>query len=258
MLLVTTVFGTVAQTYQNIRPGYPAVVAEQILRYHGRPPGIVAEIGAGTGKATQVLLTLGGKLICIEPDARMAATLPSSAEVFLGTFEQWVAPQGGVDVLACALAWHWTDKATRIGRAVDSLAPGGTLALFAHQYAYVDPEHFAAIDATFKAHDREKTDPPTQFWFYEEIASSGRFERVECHVTHRDLAMTSAEYVSLISTFSPFLRSTPAEQERLAAAIRSTVDGFGGTLRLDLRTTLVLATPRSTCAQPEALVATTG
>ena len=219
------------------------------MRYHGRPPRTVAEIGAGTGKATEVLLALGGKLICIEPDPRMAETLPPSAEVFIGTFEDWVAPQGGVDVLACALAWHWTDEATRIDRAIGSLAPGGTLAIFAHQYAYVYPEHFAAIDATIKAHDTQQADPPEQFWFYEEIASSGRFERVECRVTHRDHSMTSDEYVRLFSTFSPYLRRTPSEQGEIAAALRSTVDGLGGTLLLDLRTTLVLATPRTTCAK---------
>jgi SAM-dependent methyltransferase len=246
---VTTVFGAAAEAYRDIRPGYPASVADHIKRYHGRAPRTVAEIGAGTGKATEVLLALGGKLICIEPDPRMAATLPPSAEVFIGTFEQWVAPQGGVDVLACALAWHWTDKATRVDRAIGALAPGGTLAIFAHQYAYVYPEHFAAIDATMKALDGAQgkglVEAPTQFWFYEEIAASGRFERVECHVAHRDLPMTSDEFLRLVSTFSPFLRRTPSEQEEAAAAFRSTVDGLGGSLLIDLRTTLVLATPRN-------------
>lgn len=237
-------------------------LAEEIKRYHGGQPGTVAEIGAGTGKATRVLLTLGGKLICVEPDARMAASLPPEAEVFIGTFEEWVAPQGGVDVLACALAWHWADEATRVGRAVDALAPGGTFALIAHQYAYVHPPQFSAIDSAFKsfdaAHGREGIPRRGQFWFYEEIARSGRFERIECHTTHQDLPMTSDEYVRLVGTFSEFLQRSRAQQEELAARLRSTVDGLGGMLLLDLRTTLVLATPRSTCAQPEALVATTG
>lgn len=253
---MTTVFGAAAEAYRDIRPGYPPGIAEDIARYHGRPPRTVAEIGAGTGKATEVLVALGGKLICIEPDRRMAQTLPPSAEVFLGTFEEWVAPQGGVDVLACALAWHWIDEATRIDRAIDSLAPGGTLAIFAHQYAYVHPEHLAAIDATIKAYDETHGKglviPPEQFWFYEEIAGSAQFERVECHVTHRDHPMTTGEYLRLVSTFSLFLQRTPAQQEEIAAALRSTVDGLGGTLLLDLRTTLVLATPRkrrSTCAR---------
>lgn len=253
MWAVTTVFGSVAATYQDIRPGYPTSLADDIKRYHGRPPRTVTEIGAGTGKGTEVLLALGGELTCIEPDPRMAASLPPSAEVFIGTFEDWVAPQGGVDVLACALAWHWADEATRVGRAIEALAPGGTLAIFANQYAYVHPEHFGAIDATFKAqdhaHGKGDVQIPDQFWFYNEIARSGRFERVECHTTHQDHPMTSDEYVRLVSTFSPFLLRTPAQQEEIAAALRSTVDSLGGTLLLDLRTTLVLATPRSTCAQ---------
>lgn len=97
-----------------------------------------------------------------------------------------------------------------------------------------------------------------QFWFYEEIARSGRFEQIECHVGHADLPMTSDEYVRLVSTFSPFPQRSRAGQEELTALLRSTVDGLGGVLLLDLRTTMVLATPRSTCARAEALVATTG
>jgi trans-aconitate methyltransferase len=262
MSVVVKLFGSVAETYQQIRPGYELSIADDILAYHGSRPGTVAEIGAGTGKATQVLQTLGGRLICVEPDPRMAAGLPSSAEVFPGTFEEWVAPQGGVDVLACALAWHWLDEATRLSRSIDALAPGGTLAVIAHAYAYVDPEHSAAIAATFKAqdaaHGKGEVAVPDQFWFYQEIAGSGRFERVECRVTAKDHPMSSDEYVRLVSTFSPFLQRTQPERQELAEALRSTVDGLGGTIVLDLRTTLVLATPRSTCREAEALVATTG
>lgn len=241
---VTTVFGSVADTYHDIRPGYPDWIAASIAAYHGAAPARVAEIGAGTGKGTRIVAMLGGQLTCVEPDARMAAHLPASAEVFIGTFEQWQPPAGGVDVLACAMAWHWTDEATRYPRALATLAPGGTLALFTHKYSYAVPAQLRAIDATFAAHGEPDADFDL-FRHYREVADSGLFHRVQCEVRHADLTMTSAQFITLISTSSLYLNRAPAQQQELSAAMTSAIDSFDGTVVLDLRTILVLATPRA-------------
>ncbi|MFF5228494.1 class I SAM-dependent methyltransferase [Dactylosporangium sp. NPDC000521] len=119
-----------------------------------RPLETVAEIGAGTGHGTAVLLGLGAPVTCVEPDARMAAVLRArhpSVTVVVAPFERWVPPPSGVSLLGCAMAWHWLDPATRAQRAFDAIAPGGTLAVFGHRYAYADPAHEAAIDAAFRS-----------------------------------------------------------------------------------------------------------
>jgi hypothetical protein len=53
------VFGSVADLYETARPGYPPALADAIVAYHGGAPASVAEIGAGTGKGTEVLAALG-------------------------------------------------------------------------------------------------------------------------------------------------------------------------------------------------------
>jgi hypothetical protein len=53
------VFGSVADLYDTARPPYPRELADAIVAYHGGLPPSVAEIGAGTGKGTEVLATLG-------------------------------------------------------------------------------------------------------------------------------------------------------------------------------------------------------
>ncbi len=70
---VTRIFGEVASPYDDARPGYPDDVRRAILDYLGRPPADAVELGAGTGKATGLLLRLGAPLTAIEPDPRMAA-----------------------------------------------------------------------------------------------------------------------------------------------------------------------------------------
>lgn len=150
------VFGSVADLYEKERPGYPTGVADAIIAYHGGVPTSVAEIGAGTGKGTEVLAAIGAPLTCIEPDQRMAGLLSAKfpqARVYIGTFEQWTPPPGGVAVLGCAMAWHWLDPVTRNARARDALAQGGVLALFGHRYGYADAEQAAAIQSALDSLD---------------------------------------------------------------------------------------------------------
>lgn len=64
---MTTVFGEVADAYDEVRPGYPDELGAAILAYDG-PVTSVVEIGAGTGKGTAVLVGLGGRVTCVEPD----------------------------------------------------------------------------------------------------------------------------------------------------------------------------------------------
>src|SRR5262245_28558802 len=145
---VSTVFGEVAHQYDDARPSYPTALTEAILAYAG-PVLDLVEIGAGTGKGTEVLSRLGARMTCVEPDPRMAEVLAANyphATVVVSTFEAWQPPADGVPLVACALAWHWLDPATRNRRAFDALAPGGVLAVFGHRYLFVDPAHQAAMD----------------------------------------------------------------------------------------------------------------
>jgi SAM-dependent methyltransferase len=242
-------FGAVADLYDEVRPGYPAVLGERLLEFHGwgRPPShrdgrprAIVEPAAGTGKATELLVTLGAPVTCIEPDPRMAAVLRAKfpdVPVVLSTFEEWTPPPGGVDMIACACGWHWLDETSRARRAHAALAPGGTLAIFRHRYAFADPAAGRAIDAAFRAADpgaRDRTEP-------DYTAELGRFSRVrvEARTTHHDFPRE--RYLQLVQTFSPFRRRPPDRQAAVLASVGAAIDGLGGAVVLELRTTLVLA-----------------
>lgn len=239
------VFGQVADLYESARPGYPPELADAIVAYHGATPPSVAEIGAGTGKGTELLATIGAPVTCVEPDPQMAAVLGArfpQARVYAGTFEQWPPPPGGVGVLACAMAWHWLDPATRNPRARRALAPGGTLAVFGHTYGFADAGQAAAIRAALDAIDPTATERPAD-WIRHDILSSGQFADVGIERFRRDLPLTREQYLALIRTFGPFLARPPDLQRRGLDVLGRLVDDFGGTVVLDLRTTLTLARP---------------
>ncbi|MGI5185264.1 class I SAM-dependent methyltransferase [Dactylosporangium sp. CA-152071] len=237
-------FGEVAAVYDDARPGYPPEVGAAMASYVERPLETVAEIGAGTGHGTAVLLGLGAPVTCVEPDARMAAVLQArfpAVTVVVAPFERWVPPPGGVSLLGCAMAWHWLDPQTRAKRAFDAITPGGALAVFGHRYAYADPAHEAAIDAAFRTLRDDGVRPRPDTWARDDIAAAGLFTGVELVQMGRELPMTTAEYLRLVRTFGPFRARTPQEQETLLAALARTLDGLGGGTTLDLRTTVTLA-----------------
>ena len=181
MAVMSMLFGEVADNYDQARPGYPPQVAEAIRAYHGGAPTRLVEVGAGTGRATEVLVGLGAPMTCVEPDRRMAERLTArfpEAEVVVAAFEEWTPPPGGVPALACALAWHWLDPDTRNRRAYDALAPGGTLAVFGHRYDYLDPAQGAAMRAAFESVDPSPHRDPQDDWFHADIAGSGHFTDV--------------------------------------------------------------------------------
>ena len=71
-----TVFGEVAQQYDEARPGYPDAVFDQILDFGALDAGAEAvEVGAGTGKATMAMRDRGVEVHALEASPEMAAVL---------------------------------------------------------------------------------------------------------------------------------------------------------------------------------------
>ena len=66
-------FSQLAKNYVH-RPSYNPMILEAILKimdYRQKPDFKVAEIGAGTGKLTQILLDLGLDVTAVEPNDEM-------------------------------------------------------------------------------------------------------------------------------------------------------------------------------------------
>lgn len=233
---MTTVFGEVATTYDDVRPGYPASLTTEIAAYAGPLPHGIVEIGAGTGKATGLFTPLGAPVTCVEPDPRMAAVLTRHfprVTVVISDFESWTAPAGGVSLLGCALAWHWLDPATRGERARAALAPGGTVAVLGHKFGFADPTQRRALDAV----QPPGPDRPVD-WFHDEIAAA--FTDVRVTTTRRHLRYDTDRYLRLVETYGPFRQQHPDTRQRLRDGIRAAVTAAGGTLDIDLHTALVL------------------
>lgn len=118
-------FGSAADAYARGRPSYPVEAVDFVLP---RPACSVADVGAGTGKLTEVLVRLGCEVVAVEPDAEMRARI-EGAEVRAGFAEALPLPDCSVDAVVAGQASHWFEMTRFLDEAVRVLRPAGTVGL---------------------------------------------------------------------------------------------------------------------------------
>lgn len=125
-------FGGQAAAYAEERPGYPdAALLWALEPVSGRVPLRVLDLGAGTGKLTEVLLRHVADVVAVEPDAAMLAQLRHrlpGVRALAGTAERIPLEDGSVDAILVGQAMHWFDLGRAVPEMARVLAPGGVLA----------------------------------------------------------------------------------------------------------------------------------
>jgi 8-oxo-dGTP pyrophosphatase MutT (NUDIX family)/SAM-dependent methyltransferase len=122
-------FGSVADSYERYRPGYPAEAVEWLV---GDQPARVLDLGAGTGKLTRALVVAGHDVTAVEPSEPMLAELRSAlpgVDARVGSAEAIPADDASFDVVIVAQAFHWFDKSVAVPEIARVLCPGGRFAL---------------------------------------------------------------------------------------------------------------------------------
>ena len=110
----TEAFTGKAQAYAEARPGYPDEVVEYVCKL-APTSAIFADIGAGTGKFTELLARYGNEIYAVEPNADMrkqlaiTLTLFPNVKIVDGTAEATTLSDYSIDVITCAQAIGWFD-----------------------------------------------------------------------------------------------------------------------------------------------------
>ena len=104
-----------ADVYQKFRPGYPEELYEYLCKYYLPSGGAVADVGAGTGKFAEGFIRRNITTFCVEPNADMARVLKENYGKYPNfrhipsPAENICLPQGSVDLVTAAQAFHWFD-----------------------------------------------------------------------------------------------------------------------------------------------------
>ena len=126
-------FSRAVSDYERGRPGYPPEAVEILVRELDLRPGrTVLDLAAGSGKLTRELVRSGAEIVAVDPvDAMreaLAASLPG-VRALPGTAENIPLPDGSVDAVTVAQAFHWFDGARALAEIHRVLRPGGRLGL---------------------------------------------------------------------------------------------------------------------------------
>jgi SAM-dependent methyltransferase len=126
-------FSAAADLYHRYRPSYPEALLAWIEQTVGlRPRGRVADVGCGTGISTRLMAARGFDVIGVDPNEPMLAHARSegAARYAQGTATETGLPDGSVDLVTVAQAFHWFDVPAALAEFRRILTPPGWCAAF--------------------------------------------------------------------------------------------------------------------------------
>lgn len=110
-------FSNRVDAYQKFRPGYPKEAIDYLYGTVGlRSDSRIADIGAGTGIFSKLLLERGSSVIAVEPNEAMRSAAEktlaghSNFQAVSGSAEATGLPDQSVDFIVCAQSFHWFDR----------------------------------------------------------------------------------------------------------------------------------------------------
>lgn len=211
-----------AEVYDRARPGYPSSSVEWVLSGAGRDARRVLDLGAGTGKLTGGLVSLGLDVVAVDRSSAMLEVLQDrhpSVETRVGVAEALPLPDASFDAVVCGQAWHWVDPGLAVPEAARVLRPGGVLGLLWNRRDETTP-WVAALSEVMELPSR--SEPPS---LGEPFAKLERF--VVGHV-HR---LRSADLDDLVHSRSYVLTMEAEDRQRLldrVSELRRTHPGLAG------------------------------
>lgn len=209
--------------YNSVRPAYPdeavAALIEAAQRTRGADalgqggPLRAADIGAGTGKMSE-LLARGGLLVdAVEPSEAMRAQASSIEGVTWhgGVAEETGLPNDMYDIVVFAQSWHWMDPERAGLEAARILAPGGALAIVWNQMAVSIP-WVHRLTRIMRSGDVHRPDnPPTP---------GGGFAPMTLTQVAWEDRMTPEQILTLGTTRSSYIRSSEEGRARMQENLR--------------------------------------
>lgn len=255
-------FDEVATLYDQVRPGYPEAVFDDIVSLSAIPPGgRILEIGCGTGQATLPFARRGYRILCIELGENMAAVARHNlsvyphAEVRTVAFEDWPPEEEAFDLAISATAFHWINPADSYGKIARALKPGGALALFWNIHVQNDASNgfFEAAQVVYlretRTMGREEKGIPyadeVPMDTATEIENTGLFGEVTVRRYLWDATYDAGSYIRVLNTYSNHRTLDSDTRERLFRGIAQLIDTeFGGRITKAYMTDLYLARRR--------------
>ncbi len=147
------------ENYVKYRPGYPQAIIDLLQQEcHLTTNAVIADVGSGTGKLTELFLKNGYQVFGIEPDADMR----TAAEQFLqryprftsivATAEATTLADHSIDVVTAGQAFHWFDRERARREFARILVPNGWALLVSNIQRTAGTPFLAALEGFWQTY----------------------------------------------------------------------------------------------------------
>ena len=213
-----TTFNTAPTLYEDVRPGYPEGLIQDVLDISGlNDRSSILEVGCGTGKATRPFAECGYELVCLDIGADLIAVAKEKLKAFPNVsfieqaFEEWES-DGKFDLIISATAFHWVNPKVRYLKAFEVLKSKGFLAVFSNQHVRKDEGFFAESQRLYnKYYAPLTTNRPTHATNFPGVEA---FQAPIKRVYPWTQTYSSEQYIKLLGTYSGHI-ALPDENKRL-------------------------------------------
>jgi uncharacterized glyoxalase superfamily protein PhnB/SAM-dependent methyltransferase len=238
-------FNEDVENYDKWRPTYCEELFKDICAYSQIGQGNKAiEVGIGTGQATKPFLDTGCDLTAIELGKNLAEYSRlkfrdyQNLKVFNTAFEQFECPDDSVDLIYSATAFHWIPIEIGYSKARHLLKTGGTLALFWNRpYAARENDDLhQQIQGIYQKYRPSNTKPiENDTERYNNITKNIQaygFRDVVLKLYHSTRRFSSADYISLLNTYSDHRSMPPTTKALLEDEIKEAILQSGDVLNV--------------------------
>ena len=201
--------GEFVARYDELRPKPPPELFELLGSLAPRrPPGLIVDLGAGTGISTVPWSARASRVIGIELNPEMvrrARRAPNVTYVNESAHETGL-PDACADIVTCAQSFHWMEPESTIAEIARLLRPGGVFAAYDYDWPpliepTVDQAFLAVIEAS--GVDPERPDKAAH---RAHLRGSGLFRITREVFLHAREVATAAHVADLPYAFGPVAR----------------------------------------------------
>jgi SAM-dependent methyltransferase len=197
--------------YDRYRPAPSREVFEVLTTVAGGRPGLVVDLGSGTGLSTRAWAPWAGEVVGVEANPRMVEQARTAAPLVNVRYVEAYAtetgvPDGAADVVTSFQAFHWMEPQPALAEAARILRPRGVFAAVDYDVPpFVEPE----VDEAFRAHFAARRAARQQLaieagaarWpkdtHVDRLAESGCFSYVRELVAHGHWELDAEGYIGL-------------------------------------------------------------
>lgn len=211
-------FSGFADAYEEARPTAPLFPVDVVMRYLGRSPRLVVDLGCGTGLSSRIWEGRCRELVGIDPSEDMLAVArrksSGNARFLNGYGNAMPLPDGCADAVLCFQAFHWMEPVSTLAEVDRVLKPGGVFAAVTYDWPCVmhweAEEAFRDLWNTVARIERDYADVRASFNRFEKskhlenIQKSGVFRYVREIVFANDEPCTADRMVRMAESIGGY------------------------------------------------------